>query len=167
MKILTHASHSLTNKLNQLKKTSLWGCLLCVGIMQSCTTTVTRTDPDSARKEVARAEADFARMAAEKGIAEAFATFADSNAVIKRKNDSLIVGKAGIRNFYSNDFYKAASVSWSPDFIEVSSSGDLAYTYGTYTWKSTDTSGHPIELKGIFHTVWKKQADGTWKYVWD
>ena len=24
-----------------------------------------------------------------------------------------------------------------------------------------------VEYKGIFHTVWKRQSDNSWKYVWD
>ena len=106
-------------------------------------------------------------MAAEKGIAEAFWFFADSNAVIKRQNDTLIHGKENIRKFYSADFYTKASVKWSPDFVEVSSGGDLGYTYGKYVWQSKDSTGKTQEYKGIFHTVWKRQKDGGWKYVWD
>ena len=103
----------------------------------------------------------------EKGIAEAFWYYADSNAVIKRKNDSLIKGKEAIKNFYSDNFYKTATVSWSPDFIDVSGNGDLGYTYGKYLWQSKDSSGKINESRGIFHTVWKKQKDGSWRYVWD
>jgi len=113
------------------------------------------------------AEKDFETMAAEKSIAEAFWYFADSNAVIKRQNDSLIHGKEAIKNYYSADFYKTASVKWSPDFVESSNDGTIAYTYGKYTWQSKDSSGKVNEFKGVFHTVWKKQPDGTWKYVWD
>ena len=122
---------------------------------------------ESVKKEIADAEKAFDAMAREKGIAEAFAYFADSNAVIKRKNDSLIKGKEGIRTFYSADFYKTAAVTWSPDFIDVGGSGDLGYTYGKYVWRSKDSLGNTQELKGIFHTVWKKQKDGSWRYVWD
>jgi len=43
----------------------------------------------------------------------------------------------------------------------------LAYTYGKYTWQIKDTQGKITKYQGIFHTVWKKQSDGTWKYVWD
>lgn len=121
----------------------------------------------TAKEEVAKAEKEFAEMAAQKGIAEAFWFFADSNAVIKRGNDSLITGKEGIRNFYSKEFYKSASVKWSPDFIDASSNGDLAYTFGKYLWQSKDSSGAVKEIAGVFHTVWKKQRDGSWKYVWD
>lgn len=119
------------------------------------------------KKEIADAESAFEKMASEKGIAEAFWYFADSNAVIKRANDSVIHGKEGIRNFYSADYFKTATVKWSPDFIESSEAGDLGYTYGKYRWQSTDSSGKVNEATGIFHTVWKKQSDGSWKYVWD
>lgn len=122
---------------------------------------------EKAKQEIAKAEKDFEKMAAEKGIAEAFSYFADSTAVIRGGNDSLIRGKEGVRNFFSADRFKTASVKWSPDFIDASSSGDLGYTYGKYTWQSKDSTGKVNEAKGVFHTVWKKQKDGSWKFVWD
>ena len=124
-------------------------------------------DSNAIKEEIQKAEKDFETMAAEKGIAEAFWFYADSNAVIKRNNDSLIHTKEGIKNFYSADFYKTASVKWSPDFIDVSPDGNMAYTYGKYLWQSKDSTGKPLEFSGIFHTVWKRQPDGSWKYVWD
>jgi len=122
---------------------------------------------EKAKQEVAQAEKDFEKMVDEKGILEGFTYYADSNAVIRRGNDSLIYGKEGIRNFYSFDRYKSAKVKWSPDFIDVSSAGDIGYTFGKYSWKSKDSTGKINEFRGIFHTVWKKQKDGNWKYVWD
>ena len=122
---------------------------------------------NNAKQEIKQAEKDFEKMAGEKGIAEAFAYFADSAAVINRANDSLIRGKESIRNFYAADRFKTATVKWSPDFVDVSTTGDLGYTYGKYTWQSKDSSGKINESRGIFHTVWKKQKDGSWKYVWD
>lgn len=140
-------------------------------LILTVTITFCGTNPGSklskAKTEIEQAEKDFDKMAAEKGIAEAFWFFADSNAVIKRGNDSLIHGREGIRNFYSGDNYKKATVTWSPDFIDASAAGDMGYTYGKYTWRSTDSTGAVREAKGIFHTVWKKQPNGSWKYVWD
>ena len=43
----------------------------------------------------------------------------------------------------------------------------MAYTYGEYEFTSLDTLGKSKVSKGIFHTVWKRQGDGTWKYVYD
>jgi len=120
-----------------------------------------------ARNEIFEAEENFSKMASEKGLAEAFSFYADSNAVKRGPADSLIYGKEGIRNFFSQEKYTSASLSWSPDFVEASSSGDLGYTYGKYSWLSRDSTGMIRESSGIFHTVWKKQPDGSWKFVWD
>jgi len=106
-------------------------------------------------------------MAAEKGIAEAFSYYADSSAVIRRRNDSLIKGREAIRNFYSDGYFKTATLKWSPDFIDVAEKGDMGYTFGKFTRLSKDSSGRVSEITGTFHTVWKKQKDGSWKYVWD
>ncbi len=141
--------------------------LSMVVLMFSCNSNKQQDVAATAKDEVAKAEKDFEAMAAEKGIAEAFWFYADSNAVIKRGNDSLIIGKQGIRNYYTAPYFKTASVKWSPDFVDVSDDGTLGYTYGKYTWQSKDSTGKITESKGIFHTVWKKQSDGSWKYVWD
>jgi hypothetical protein len=35
-------------------------------------------------------------------------------------------------------------------------------------WIAKDNNGKIKEKNnGIFHPVWKKQAEGSWKYVWD
>jgi ketosteroid isomerase-like protein len=101
------------------------------------------------------------------GAAFAFEKYAAPDAVIKRQNDSLIYGPKAINHFYSNEIYKTAKAQWSPDYIDVSSDGTMAYTYGKYQWKMTGKAGESLEYHGIFHTVWKRQPDGTWKYVWD
>lgn len=124
-------------------------------------------DKEKIKQEIFNTEKSFEKMCAEKGIAEGFYSFAADSAVIKRQNDTLIIGKENIRNYYDKDFYKNASVKWAPDFIDVSDDGSLAYTYGKYVWTAKDENGNPSEFKGVFHTVWKKQSNNTWKYVWD
>lgn len=137
-------------------------------LITSCSQKQTENNQqEQAKKEIEAAEIAFAQMAKDKGIAEAFAFFADSNAVIKRENDTLIKGKANIQQYYSSDFYKSAKVQWSADFTDASVHADMGYTYGKYVWISTDSSGKESTFNGVFHTVWKKQTDGSWKYVWD
>lgn len=125
------------------------------------------TDKNILEKEIFATEKSFEKMCAEKGVAEAFYLFADDSAVIKRENDTLIIGKENIKNYHNNDFYKTASVKWAPDFIDVSNDGSMAYTYGKYIWTVKDENGNESEFKGVFHTVWKRQKDNSWKYVWD
>ena len=129
----------------------------------SCQPSVSR---EEMKKEIFNTEKAFEKMAAEKGVAEAFAFFADPDGVINR-NDSIIKGKEGIKGYYDIRGQTRASVSWTPDFIDVSDDGTLGYTYGRYTWKVRGDSGRLTEFTGIFHTVWKRQPDGTWRYVWD
>jgi ketosteroid isomerase-like protein len=146
---------------------SILSLIISSFLFYSCDTAGTDSSQTKFKKEIAEAEKDFARMAEEKSISEAFWYYADSNAVIKRENDTLVRGRQNIRNYYSRQFYQSAKVTWSPDFIEVSPDGNLGYSYGRYSWQVPDSSGKMIEFKGVFHTVWKRQKDGTWRYVWD
>lgn len=152
-----------------MKKESI--ILLPLLILLSCSSpkgsNENKSNNENAKQEIEKAEKDFAQMAVDKGIAEAFYFFADSTATIKRQNDTLIHGKEAIRDYYSTPFYQKATVKWSPDFVQASTEGDMGYTYGKYVWSSTDSTGKPITFNGVFHTVWKKQPDGSWKYVWD
>ena len=125
------------------------------------------TKKELIKKKIYDTEKAFERMASEKGIAEAFYFYADKNAVILRGNDSIISGKKQIKEFYEKKQNKNTTVNWTPDFIEVSKDGTLAYTYGKYVWKIRKEDGTTSESKGVFHTVWKLQQDKTWKYVWD
>lgn len=145
-----------------MKKFFLFGVVLV--LIFSCNASV---EKESLIKEIFNSEKAFEKMCAEKGIAEAFYFFADDSAVIKRENDTLIIGKEQIKEYYNKEFYKTAKVNWAPDFIDVSEDGTLAYTYGKYLWVSKDEKGNDVEYRGVFHTVWKRQIDNTWKYVWD
>jgi ketosteroid isomerase-like protein len=140
--------------------------LLILGILLlwSCNSKI---DKEAMKKEIYQTEKDFEKMAADSGTAEAFYFFADDSAVINRSNDTLTKGKDKIKAYYAARENKDAKVNWTPDFIEVSDCGTLGYTYGKYVWKIPGDSGKIEEHKGFFHTVWKKQKDNSWKYVWD
>lgn len=141
--------------------------IFCLVLIFACNTNNKNTaDKETLKAQIMQAEKDFEKMAAEKGIPEAFSFFADSNAVIHRGN-KLLKGKLEIKEHYEGSNFDNVSVKWTADFVDVASSGDLGYTYGNYTWSFTDSTGKNTEDKGIFHTVWKKQADGSWKYTWD
>jgi ketosteroid isomerase-like protein len=147
-----------------MKKTILFLALLS---MISCVKKAGPINPEALKAEIFKAEDDFRNMAQTKGIQEAFYSFADSSAVMKRDNDSLIQGKEAIKEFFNDPKFKKATVTWKPDFVDVSNDGTLAYTYGRYVWTTTDSVGKKQDFKGRFHTVWKKQKNGSWKFVWD
>lgn len=116
------------------------------------------------KQEVLDAEAAFAQMAKEEGMNKAFLAFAADDAVLMRGNQ-LIIRKTGIAEYMKDQNSKG--LAWSPEFVDVAKSGDLGYTYGYYTFSYEDQEGNPAEANGVFHTVWKRQEDGSWKFVWD
>ena len=62
----------------------------------------------------------------------------------------------------------ALSLKFHATRVEVASSGDMAYSEGTYTMTMTDpATKKPMNDKGSYVTVYKKQADGSWKAVSD
>ncbi len=138
--------------------------ILSVLFLFSCQQSI---DTEKVKDDVFASEKAFEKMAADSGIATAFYEFADNNAVIKRQNDTLIIGKENIKKYYSKANTSNATVNWTPDSIYVSDDGSMAWTFGKYVWKVQPDSGEVKEYKGVFHTVWKRQADKSWKYVWD
>lgn len=149
--------------MNFLKKTYL---ILGVLVFSACSPEPNEEQLSQWKEEVRAAEKAFNDMAQEKGLVEAFEYFAAEDGVIRRSK-KIIQGKTDIRTWYENDVRPNETLTWSPTFIDVSKSGDLAYTYGDFTFTYYDTLGNEKQNKGIFHTVWKRQKDGSWKYVWD
>ena len=121
---------------------------------------------ERSKREIAQTEKEFEAMAASKGLAEAFSYYAADSGIVKRR-ESFCIGKENIRKNYESWTYKEVSLKWSPDFIDASLSGDLGYTYGKYAFSAKDSAGKVVEDKGYFHTVWKRQSDGKWRFVWD
>jgi len=133
-------------------------------VVFSCQTKTTDDLAEKWKQEIREAEQQFAQLVQAEGIHNGFVAFAAEDAVMMR-NNKLVKGKEAIDDFYVNSHSK--TLNWEPDFIEVSSSGDLAYTYGTYQYTFKDSTGTEKVDTGIFHTVWKRQTDGNWKFVWD
>jgi ketosteroid isomerase-like protein len=120
----------------------------------------------SAAAEIEAAELAFAKMAKEQGVPAAFLAYAADSAVLMR-NDALIEGKDAMQAYFAKSTLDSVQLAWAPDKVVASRSGDLGYTYGKYQFSAKGSTGQVIRAEGIFHTVWQKQADGTWKFVWD
>ena len=120
------------------------------------------------KTEIRQTEQAFAEMAQKEGIPKAFLNYAADDVVLLR-NNQLIKGKEALQAYYSQqpNSTEKVSLTWKPDFVDVSESGDLGYTYGTYQYTVTDSLGNTKSSEGIFHTVWKRQVDGSWRFVWD
>jgi ketosteroid isomerase-like protein len=138
--------------------------LLCL----SCNYSDDNSSIEKWKAEIVETEKEFAQLVKEKGLQAGFTEYAAEDAVLMR-NNRIITGKSAISDYLdeSNNPNQNVNLSWIPEFVDVSKSGDIGYTYGPYKYILSDSSDVIREIEGIFHTVWKRQADGSWKYVWD
>jgi len=56
---------------------------------------------------------------------------------------------------------------WAPTRVEVARSGELAYSSGAYTNGYSDPQGRAVLDRGSYVTVWRKDAGGQWRVVFD
>ena len=127
----------------------------------------TKTDKaKEAEQKILVTEAEFEKAVKAKGIRGAFLEFADDSAVLSRSG-KIYRAKKEIEEYYNHNSVKTVSLTWHPEFVKASGSGAMGYTYGRYYFSGEDSAGRIIKLDGIFHTVWKRQKDGSWKYLYD
>jgi ketosteroid isomerase-like protein len=117
--------------------------------------------------DVFAADRAFAALALAKGARTAFVQTADHEAVMFRAGVGPVRGREAIGRLFEDP--PAAIPTWEPEGGEIAASSDLAYTWGHFTWTPTPdgpAAGKP-PLTGNYVTIWKKQADGSWKWIVD
>ena len=149
-------------------KTLIISALVSLVLFSGCRHEPEKDRTDQWKKEIRETELAFSALSEKEGIAQAFLTYAAEDAVLMR-NNQLIAGRDAIaKRFEENPpDPEQVTLTWAPDFVDVSASGDLGYTYGSYTLITTDSLGNKIKSTGVFHTVWKRQDDDTRRFVWD
>jgi ketosteroid isomerase-like protein len=96
-----------------------------------------------------------------------FMTYYADDAVEVPNGTAAIQGKVNIAKTMGFLDDKNNHLSWTPVGADISASGDLGYTYGTFEFSSKDKDGKAIVEHGKYTSIWKKQKDGSWKVVLD
>ena len=109
-------------------------------------------------------ERAFARMSEEQGIRPSFTAFIAEDGILFRPK--AVKGKQWMAEHPLPPSDKRPLLRWQPSFADISSAGDMGYTFGPWEFKSDTKEARP-EGFGHFVTVWKKQADGAWKFAVD
>ena len=105
-------------------------------------------------------------LAAEARDAEGFRAFIDDDA--RFVGNAVLRGPADITEAWSVFFEEdGPSIRWRPQFVEVLEDGNLALTRGPFRVVSQGEDGNDVERWGTFNSVWRRQADDTWKVVFD
>ncbi len=111
--------------------------------------------------EIIKTDEAFSAMSKKQGMKKAFIEYMDDDAVLLRPHHPPIVGADAIE-FLSQSNDTAFTLTWKPSGGEISSAGDMGFTYGIYLLQLEDTS-----MSGTYVSIWKKQKDSKWKFVLD
>ncbi|HRE41370.1 MAG TPA: hypothetical protein PLG90_08535 [Ignavibacteria bacterium] len=123
---------------------------------------------DNDLENMIQTDKEFSRMSEEKGFPEAFIHYADENVIKMNPGSPAIIGIDELKKVYSeplpNDKIK---LKWEPYKAEISTSGDLGFTFGNWEMNTLTKTGADTVIYGVYVSIWKKQKDGSWKYILD
>ncbi len=133
-------------------------------LVSSC---VKKADIEAEKTAILTADAEWASAATARN-AERAASFLADDAVFMPPHEPVIVGKDAIAQWMAAGLADPAfSISWQTTEVVVAASGDFAYSTGMNQIQITMPDGSIMTDTGKGLTVWKKQADGSWKVAVD
>jgi uncharacterized protein (TIGR02246 family) len=120
------------------------------------------------QKAIKDGEVAWTADMAAKNIDKLVAHYTDDAALLA-PDMPIMKGKDAIRTGLTAMFADPnASLSFTTTDVQVAKGGDLAYSQGTYSMTmSNPKTKKPETEQGKYVTVYKKQADGSWKAVED
>jgi uncharacterized protein (TIGR02246 family) len=128
--------------------------------------------PPDTRAADARAvkdlDAAWSKEAAAKDVDRWASYFAEDVAVLV-PNEAIMHGREAVKPMLKQMVADPNfAISWQPTQAEASKGGDFVYTVGTYSMTMSDPKDKkPVTDKGKYLTIFRKQADGSWKVVAD
>ena len=146
---------------------SLFACIALFALAPSCTRTAPDTR-DADVKAVKALEASWVKDIATNEVSK-FASYYSEDAAFLMPNAPAVIGKddieAALRPMLADPNF---SLTFQSTKAEASKGGDFVYTVGTYSMTvSSPADKKPVTDKGKYLTVFKRQADGSWKAVAD
>lgn len=113
------------------------------------------------------ADRAFAEATARHGIEGWVGAFA-STGIQMESDQPLTPGIAAVRAQMAPAFADTTwHLTWEPTMAFASAAGDLGYTLGTWRSSRAAQGGGTSVQTGKYVTIWRKQADGSWKVVFD
>lgn len=112
-----------------------------------------------------QADRDFNKATQEKGF-EGWMQFMADDVILLRGKP--VIGKDAVRSTIKSDWDEPGySLTWEPKRVELFKSGKMGHTSGRWTYKGKNEKGEKTTLHGDYLTVWQKQADGSWRVIYD
>jgi len=108
---------------------------------------------------VLKAEDNFDKLVAHKGIKSAFLEVADLEGIVFKPQPVRII------DFYNNIDKQPGFLDWTPKFARISANGDLAFSAGPYTYQNQKNDSDKVY--GDYVSVWRADLDGKLKLLID
>jgi uncharacterized protein (TIGR02246 family) len=110
---------------------------------------------------------EWSKSASLRDIEKTIGYWAD-DAVVISAGEKELKGKDAIRGMVEGGFKNPSfEISWEPQSVEISESGDMGYLLEEAKITTKDSSGNAMTQHFRSVTIWKKQMDGSWKNVVD
>jgi ketosteroid isomerase-like protein len=139
----------------------------CVACLSACQPQAPADQSAAAVEAVRTADVAWEKAFSARDTTAAVAAVEPSGSVLP-PNAPIATGPAAIRALFTGYYaLPGMTLHWQPVSIEAARSGELAYSRGTYELSFTDPKGKPMTDHGKYATIWRKQADGSWKVVVD
>jgi len=124
-------------------------------------------DTNAIATELTQLDDAWSRAAATRN-ADTVASFYAADAIAYPPNAAIAIGQAAAKEVWASYFADSTfSISWKTEHAEVSNSGDLGFTAGTYEDSFRGPDGALVTERGKYLCIWAKQADGSWKATHD
>lgn len=146
-------------------KTLCWLSLLLL-VPAGMTQAQTSPDKEKLKAELVAMEDAFCAMGKKDGLLAAFQHFAAPDVAFIDTDPRQWRGAAAVKQRMGED-RPGVSLTWSAYFTDVSDDGTLGYNYGRYELRGPGPDGKERVGGGWFLSIWKRQPDGSWKYVMD
>jgi ketosteroid isomerase-like protein len=111
---------------------------------------------------VVEAEHAFAQRSIDKGMKPAFLAFAAPDGVVVNRRGPV----NAIETWSQREPAPTGLLTWWPTYADVSRAGDMGWTTGPFEFREKPSDEKPADT-GHYFTVWRKQPDGSWKWVLD
>lgn len=113
-----------------------------------------------------RMEEAFSQTSEKEGFHTALKTFMAPQATKLVEGHHPLIGSDSIARVLDSQPDTAIVMTWKARHAEIAASGDLGYTWGDWILRKKHPQAGDTAY-GNYFTVWKKQADGSWKWVLD
>jgi ketosteroid isomerase-like protein len=141
---------------------------LSICMITLCACNNQQVNKDAEGKKLMDLSREWSKLAAAGDTTEKMFNYWADDAVVMSPGQPPYKGKAAIKEMVMGTTHiPGFKISWEPISADVSESGDLAYMIEQNQITVNDSLGHPITETNKAVTVWKKQADGSWKNVVD